>query len=108
MQNLRVALACQMLNGDSCIWHQIDSLPYTKILGFVACHTTSKQLGIGASERSWSDVKQIKDGKWSNLGSESKEKRAKLYSSARLDEAQIRVSHSNDGESDVFGNDDIK
>ncbi len=35
------------VNGNSFVWHQHYSLPYTKILGFIACHTTSKQLGIG-------------------------------------------------------------
>ncbi len=96
------------VNGNSFVWHQLYSLPYTKVLGFVACHTTSKQPGISAAERSWSDVKQIKDGKQSNLGGGSLEKRAILYSSTRLNEAKIRANHCEDGENDVFGNDDIK
>ncbi len=96
------------VNGNSFVWHQLYSLPYTKVLGFVACCTTSKQLGIGAAERSWSDVKQIKDGKRSNLGGVSLEKRAILYSSARLNEAKIRANHCDDEENDVFGDDDIK
>ncbi len=75
------------LNGKFFIWHQHDSLPYTKVLGFVAYHTTSKQLKIGATERSWNDVEQIKDGKQSNLGGLSLEKRVILYSSAKLQEA---------------------
>ncbi len=83
-------------------------MPYNKVLGSVACCTTSKQLGIGAAERSWSDVKQIKDKNWSNLDGVSLEKRSILYLSARLNEAQIRVNHSKDGGSDVFGNDDMK
>ncbi len=96
------------VNVNSFVWHQLYSLPYTKVLGFVACHTTSKQLGIGAAERSWSDVKQIKDGKRSNLGRVSLKKRAILYSLARLNKAKIRANHSEDGENDVFGDDDIK
>ena len=40
-----------------------DSLPFTKVLGFVVCRVTSNFLGIGASERSWGDVKTIKSGK---------------------------------------------
>ncbi len=95
------------VNGDSFVWHYLYSLPYTKVLDFVACHTTSKQLGIGAAERSWSDVKQIKDGKRSNLGRVSIEKRAILYSSARLNEAKIRANHGDNEENDLFGNDDI-
>ncbi len=87
---------------------QLYSLPYTKVLGFFACHTTLKQLGIDAAERSWSDIKQIKDGKPSNLGRVSLEKRAILYSSTRLNKAKIRANHGDDGENDVFGDDDIK
>ncbi len=66
------------VNGNPFIWHQLYSLLYIKVLDFVACYTTSK-LGIGAAERSWSDVKQIKDGKWSNVDGTSLEKRAILY-----------------------------
>ena len=42
------------------MWHQEYSLPFTKVLVFVACIVTSKVLGIGAAERSWGDVKTIK------------------------------------------------
>ncbi len=77
------------------------SLPYTHVLGFVAFRVTSKHLGIGAGERSWRDVKMIKDGKRSNLSVDSLEKRAILYTSAHLEEARICSEHkcSND-----FGN----
>ncbi len=95
------------VNGNSFVWHQLYSPPFTKVIGFVACRTTSKQLGIGAAERSWSDIKQIKDGKPSNLGRVSLEKRAILYSSARLNEAKIRANHGDNEENDLFGNDDI-
>ena len=50
-------------DGNSHLWHQKYSLPFTKFLGFVACKVTSKVLGIGAAERSWGDVKTIKSGK---------------------------------------------
>ncbi len=63
------------LNSKSFLWPQLYSLPYTSVLGFVACHVTSKILRIGSAERSWADVKQIKDGKRSNLGGLSLEKR---------------------------------
>ncbi len=67
----------------------------------MTCRVTSKRLGIGAGERSWSDVKMIKDGKRSNLSGDSLEKQAILYLSAQLEEARIRSEHecSND-----FGN----
>ena len=37
---------------NSHLWHQKYSLPFTTVLGFVACIVTSKVLGIGAAERS--------------------------------------------------------
>ena len=36
-------------DGNSYLWHQKYSLPYTKVLGFVAYRVTSKVLGIGAA-----------------------------------------------------------
>ena len=43
--------------GRSHMWHEKYSLPYTKVLGYVACRVCSKLAGIGAAERSWGDVK---------------------------------------------------
>ena len=51
-------------DGNSHLWHQKYSLPFTKVLGFVACRVSSKVLGIGAAKRSWGDVKTIKSGKY--------------------------------------------
>ncbi len=81
------------LAGHSHIWHEMYSLSYTCILGFVACRVTSKRLGIGTGERSWSDVKMIKDRKRSNLSGDSLENWAILYTSAHLDEARICNEH---------------
>ncbi len=81
------ALSCQ-----SYLRHEMHPLPITVVLGFVKCQTTSKHLGIGSAELSWSsvnNVKTIKNGKWANIGGESLEKRATLYKSAKLEEAQI-------------------
>ena len=50
-------------DGNSHLWHQKYSLPFTNVIGFVACRVTSKVLSIGAVERSWGDVKTIKSGK---------------------------------------------
>ena len=61
-------------DGNSHLWHQKYSLPFTKVLGFVACRVTSKVLGIGASERSWGDVKTIKSGKRYAISSDVSEK----------------------------------
>ena len=96
------------INGNSYLWHELYSLPYTNVLGFVACRVTSKRLGVGSAERSWADVKQIKDGKRSNLGGTSLEKRAILFTSAKLREANITQNATNYDNSEFFGNDDIK
>ncbi len=96
------------INGYSHLWHELYSLPNTNVLGFVACHVTSKRLGVGSAERSWADVKQIKDGKRSNLGGTSLEKRAILFTSAKLREANITQNATNYDNSDFFGDDDMK
>ncbi len=97
------------LSGRSYLWHEMHSLPFTEVLGFVACQTTSKRLGIGSAERAWSDVKTIKNGKRANLGGGSLEKRAILYTTAKLEEAQLlRNSIEKDPDYDVFGDDDLK
>ncbi len=78
--------------------HEMYPLPYIHILGFVSCRVISKCLGSGACERSWSEVKVIKDGKRSNLSGDSLEKQTILYTSAHLEEARICSKHkcSND------------
>ena len=92
--------------GKSHLWHEKYSLPWTKVLGFVACRVTSKNGGIGVCERGWGDVKYIADGKRFNLG-ESIEDRAIIYTTARLKEARIRneVAKPNDGEVGFEDND---
>ncbi len=82
------------------------SLPYTRVLGFVAYQVTSKRFGIGLAERSRSEVKQLKHGKRSNLGGISLDKGAILFNSAKLRESHIR----NQGKlerSNYFGVNDI-
>ncbi len=46
----------------------MHSLPFTEVLGFVACQYMSKRLGIGSAEQSWSNVKTINNGKKVNIG----------------------------------------
>ena len=90
----------------------MHSLHHTMVFGFVACRLLSKVLGIGAAERSWGDVKHIKLGKRSHLGVESTEKRAVLYTTARINESRIKqeAMKKNDApwENAMFGDDDIK
>ncbi len=90
------------LNGNSFLWHELYSLPYTSVLDFVACCVTSKRLGIVSAEWSWADAKQIKDGKLSNLGGASLEKRAILFTSAKLRVANINQNATNLDNTDFF------
>jgi hypothetical protein len=72
--------------GNSYLWHEKYSIPYTLVLGFVACHVTSKLCGIGPAKRSWGRVKQIKDRKRSHLSGELTEKRTILFVSLKIGE----------------------
>ena len=100
------------LRGNSHVWHEMYSIPYTDVLGFVGARGCSKVLGIGACERSWSDVKHIKVGKRANLGGESTEKRSVLYTTAKINEARIKRNIMEqidaEGENAMFGDDDMK
>ncbi|KAL7529291.1 hypothetical protein ACHAWF_002927 [Thalassiosira exigua] len=71
-------------SGESCLWHEKYSLPYTQVLGFVACRPTSKQAGSGSGKRNFSAAKHIKADKRSHLGTELLEKRMIIYTSACL------------------------
>ncbi|KAL3769143.1 hypothetical protein ACHAWU_001211 [Discostella pseudostelligera] len=103
--------ACRdVVEGRSHIWHENYSLPHTQVLGFVACRVTSKLCGIGAAERSWGGVKTIKDGNRSHIGSISLEKRAILYTTARIQDARAereRLEKSDAGKNGMFCDDDL-
>jgi hypothetical protein len=75
--------------GKSHEWHDIHSLHKTESFGFVACRTTSKALGIGSAERSWGDVKTLREGKRCNIGSGRLEKQAVCYTHSCLERARI-------------------
>jgi hypothetical protein len=97
-------------NGKSYLWHQKYSLHHTGVLGFVACRTTLKILGIGAAERSWGDVKTLKSNKGSHLSNLKIEKHSIIYTSARLAEARlerIEKEKIDAGNSGMWGDDDI-
>ncbi len=76
---------------SSHIWHEMHFLLFTWVLSFVACIMMSKQFGIGSAERSWSDVKMIEDGKRSNLGNKSVEKRANFLTNKQIWMMQISI-----------------
>ena len=76
------------------MWHQKYSLPFTKVLGFVACRVTSKFLGIGTAERSWGDIKTIKYGKRCAISSDVSEKQSIVYTSTCIESARIEQYQS--------------
>ncbi len=82
------------------------------MLGFVACHVTSKTLGIGPCERNWAGVKNIKTGKRVDLCGDSLEKRAVLYASALINDARIKKKRNENieasGPNALFCDDDLK
>jgi hypothetical protein len=81
-------------SGRSHIWHEKYSLPYTQVLGYVACCVTSKLCGIGPAERGWAAVKTVKNLKKYHLGSESTEKRSVIYITAKQQEASLNLAQN--------------
>ena len=81
---------------NSHLWHQKYSLPSTKVLGFVAWRVTLKILGIWSADRSWGDVKTIKPGTTSALGSDISKNPSIVYTSACIEELSIvkTLSHT--------------
>ena len=97
--------------GSSYLWHEKYSIPYTTVLGYVACRVTSKLCGIGPAERSWGGVKQVKDGKRSHLSGQSTEKRSILFISSKIAQARIECDRMEKidavGGNQMFGDDDM-
>ena len=96
------------VNGNSHLWHEKYSRPYTKVLGQVACIVTSKRLGIGSAERAWKDVKNIKSGTASHIKAERLEKQSIIYTTARMDEARVKTEATENasGDREIAWNDD--
>ena len=80
--------------GKSHLCHQKYSLPFTKVLCFVACRVTWIVIGIGAVERSWGNVKTIKSRKRSAISSDVSEKQSIVYTSTCIESARIEQYHS--------------
>jgi hypothetical protein len=76
------------IEGESYIWHEQYSLKVTDVMGYVACRVTSTVLGIGASECSWGDVKQLRSDKRDHLCIESVERQSVIFRAASLHEAR--------------------
>ena len=60
-----------------------------KSYSFYSLQGNSKTFGIGSAERSWGDVKTIKSGKISSLGSDISEKQIIVYTYCFIEEAMI-------------------
>ena len=78
-----------ILQGNSHVWHHNYSLQCKKVLGFVACRVTSKNIGIGAVEHYWGDVKTIKSIKRSAIRSDVSEKQSIFYTYACIASGRI-------------------
>ena len=70
------------------------SLPWTKVLSFVACRGTSKFLGVGSAYSFGGDVNTIKSGKIFAISSDVSEKHIILYSSECIESARIEQNNS--------------
>jgi hypothetical protein len=103
-------VSANVTKGYSYLWHEKYSIPYTSVLGFVACQVTSKLCGIGPAERSWGGVKQVKGGKRSHLSGKLTEKRSILYVSSEISQARIKCERMENldatGHDAMFGDDD--
>ena len=76
-----------VIDGNINLWNCKYWLPSAKVLHFVACRVTSKVTGIGASKRSWGDVKTIKSGKKSAIISDVSQKQSIFYTYAFIESA---------------------
>ncbi len=103
----RRLLTPDALNGNTYAWNCLYSQPKTPILGFVACQVDSISSGIESVEISWSDVKQLKAVKCSNLGGSSVEMRAILLTSSKLRKSNIGNQGKLEG-SNYFDDDVIR
>jgi hypothetical protein len=63
----------------ACCWHHTWMLSATKVLGKLACLVLSKIVGIGTAKRNLKQVKKIKDGDRSNLGTKVTSKITNVY-----------------------------
>ena len=99
------------LAGRSASWHNKYSKPFTEVLGIAACRSTSNWGGMGAAEKSWGHVKDLKSGQRSLLSGEKVEMQGVLYSSARIEEARTKRAAMEKidavGSDAMFGDDDI-
>lgn len=77
-------------NGKSYLWHKKESYRYTKNFGQFACRVCSKILGIGSAERSWGDVKTLKNNKRSHLSAERVKKQTTIFGASCIEQAKFQ------------------
>ena len=58
-RNLARFRSKEATSGKSHLWNETYSVPWTRVLGYVACRVTSKNEGIGSCKRGWGDVKYL-------------------------------------------------
>jgi hypothetical protein len=97
--------AKELKDGNSYLWHKKNSYKYTKYFGHFACIVTSKILGIGAAERSWGNVKDLKNAQRSHLSSDRTKKQATIYGASCSQMAKIRRDISSRNNDDDDGSD---
>ena len=83
--------SCLLDRYESHLWHRQYSVPYTEVLGKIACLVTSKNLGIGDAERAWKTTKRIKCGNRANITAERTKKQSTLHHAASLLMAESRA-----------------
>lgn len=79
-----------IINGKSYLWHKKETLRYTKIFGKFACRVCSKILGIGSAERSWGDVKSLKNNKRSHLSADRVKKQTTIFGASCIEQARFQ------------------
>ena len=80
--------------GNIDLWHQKYSLPFNKVLGFVACRVTLKVIDIVSAEHSWDDVKTFKSGKRFAIISGVSQTHSIVYMSAFIESDKIERYNS--------------
>jgi hypothetical protein len=79
-----------IINGKSYLWHKKETYRYTKIFGPFACRVCSKILGIGSAERSWGDVKTLKNNKRSHLSADRVKKQTTIFGASCIEQAKFQ------------------
>ena len=72
------------------VWHKNYSLPYTEVLGKLACRACSTLLGIGEAECHWKVTKRNKQGQRARLGTDRTKKQAAISAAYSHEKSTLR------------------